>query len=184
MQPFLALITPVGGGGEPTHPIVPGGGGPGIWPSPGYPTHPIAPGGGIGIWPSPGYPTHPIAPGGGIGIWPSPGYPTHPIAPGGGGPGIWPSPGYPTHPIVPGGGVGIWPSPGFPTHPIAPGGGGGSPEHPIYLPPGEEIDPPTLPQFPGGNWEMMWSPRYGWIWVSSSGKPMPLPPVPPNVANP
>src|ERR1700747_1925910 len=93
MQPFLALITPIGGEGLGTW-----GGAPLPWPE-----HPIAPGG-----PPPG-------------IWPSPGYPAHPIAPGGPPPSIWPTPpgGYfPSHPIVlppyqPGGPpVTVWP-PGF-----------------------------------------------------------------------
>jgi hypothetical protein len=70
---------PMPGGPTPTPPIYyPPQQPPGIWPSPGVPTHPIAPGGAPpGIWPSPGYPAHPIAPGGG----PSqgPGFPTPPI---------------------------------------------------------------------------------------------------------
>jgi hypothetical protein len=71
MQPFLAMITPLVSGGEPTHPIAPGGPPPQVWPGPGAPTHPIAPGGSPpGIWPSPGHPAHPIAPGGRPpGIW-------------------------------------------------------------------------------------------------------------------
>jgi hypothetical protein len=80
-QPFLALITPLssgGGGGEPSHPIAPGGSPPGIWGGappyvdigfPGqqpHPSHPIVlppvqPGGPpVQIWPSPGHPSHPI----------------------------------------------------------------------------------------------------------------------------
>jgi hypothetical protein len=97
---FLALITPLGGGGT------------GVWP-PGsgidMPAHPIAPGG-------PGVPTHPIY--NPPGIWPSPGVPTHPIA--GPPPTIWPSPGVPTHPIA----MPPW-WPGFPAHPIPPIVGGG-----------------------------------------------------------
>jgi protein LSM14 len=160
MQPYLALITPLGSGGYPDQGLPPSG--VGIWPSPGHPAHPIAPGGQPpGIWPSPGYPAHPIAPGGqppGIwggapsypdqglpgqppGIWPSPGYPSHPIAPGGQPPGIWPSPGHPAHPIAPGGRPpGIWGGGGMPvpTPPIylPPGSLPGlKPEHPIYIPP-------------------------------------------------
>jgi hypothetical protein len=68
-QLYIAILFPMsgeGGGGVPTPPIfLPPTAPPGIWPSPGYPTHPIAPGGPPpGIWPSPGVPTHPIAPGG------------------------------------------------------------------------------------------------------------------------
>jgi hypothetical protein len=91
-----------------------------------------------GVWPSPGVPTHPIAPGGQPPeVWPGPGQPAHPIAPGGAPPGIWPSPGYPAHPIAPGGGPSQ--GPGFPTPPIyipitPPPDSGLSPEHPIYVP--------------------------------------------------
>jgi hypothetical protein len=158
-EPFLALITPISSG-YPAHPIAPGGPPPGIWPSPGVPTHPIyyPP----GIWPSPGHPAHPIAPGGPPpGIWPSPGYPAHPIAPGGPPLGIWGGapvpvprppiylppgsiPGLkPEHPIyIP---PSIWPSPGVPTHPIV-------------LPPDQK--PEVLE-----NWDVKtaWSPQTGWI---------------------
>jgi len=166
MQPFLALITPVSGG-EPTHPIAPGG-------SPGIPTHPIY---------YPGAPTHPIAPGGpplGIwggpfdpprvwggappyvdigfpgqqpGIWPSPGplpHPSHPIAPGGPPPGIWGGPWYP--PV-------IWPGPGpLPgvEHPIAPGG-------------------PEGDRTPVVEWKTAWSPSTGWIVVGVPTVPVPTP---------
>jgi hypothetical protein len=176
---FLALITPLSSTGEPTHPIY---NPPGIWPSPGVPTHPIAPGGPPPqIWPSPGYPSHPIA-GPPPGIWPSPGHPAHPIAPGGPPPGIWPSPGYPSHPIAPGGpppgfwgGVappyvdiggpgqqpGIWPSPGVPTHPIV-------------LPPDL---PPTLPDPDNRpiDWKTVWSPSTGWVVVGVPSGPSPTP---------
>jgi hypothetical protein len=89
MNTFLAYITIVDSGAQPSHPIAPGG-------SPGFPSHPIAPGGGPSQ--GPGFPTHPIAPGGQPpGIWPSPGRPDQglPQPP----PGIWPSPGHPAHPI-------------------------------------------------------------------------------------
>jgi hypothetical protein len=180
MQPFLALITPVGGDGmAPQPPLGIWGGAPLPWPG-----HPIAPGGPPpGIWPSPGYPAHPIAPGGPPpGIWPSPGYPAHPIAPGGPPPGIWPSPGVPTHPIAPGGPPpGIWPSPGVPTHPIAPGGqppgiwGGGNepfPTPPIFIPPG--LPPVEQPEGPI-DWHTAWSPNTGWIVVGVPNVPVPTP---------
>jgi hypothetical protein len=138
MQPFLAMISPVGGG-----PVDPGFG------VPGWPTHPIAPGGPPpGIWPGPGYPSHPIAPGGPPpGIWPSPGYPSHPIAPGGSPPGIWGGP--PSYVDIggPGWQPGIWgggnvPMPTPPIYiPLPPGekppepGNGLSPTHPIVIPP-------------------------------------------------
>lgn len=144
MRPFLALITPLGGGGHvdnslpgpqpvPTPPI--------YYPPyvdntlPPYPSHPIAPGG-------PGVPTHPIAP-------PQPGYPSHPIAPGGPPPGIWPSPGHPEHPI--------YRPPGFwgPTDP--------RPTPPIVLPPVPEAPPPNnaaKPPPPEGGWG--YHPDYGW----------------------
>lgn len=114
MEPILAFIMPLQTGGAPSLPIAPQP--PGIWPSPGYPSHPISPGGG----PSQG-----------------PGFPTFPIAPGGPPPGIWPSPGYPSHPIAPGGGPSQ--GPGFPTAPIylpivPPPDSGLSPTNPIYVP--------------------------------------------------
>jgi hypothetical protein len=151
-QPFLALITPLATGGYPDQGLP--GQPPGIWPSPGYPSHPIAPGGPppVAGWTPPGYqPSHPIAPGGQP-PYPStgPGFPTNPIVipPDSMGPGV------PEHPIVipP---DGIWPSPGYPSHPIvippdtiSPG----VPSQPIYIPP--EIWPgpgaPTHPIAPGG----------------------------------
>jgi hypothetical protein len=172
MESFLAWIMPISTGGHPEHPIVlPPQQPPGIWPSPGYPSHPIyiPP---TGIWPSPGYPAHPIY--NPPGIWPSPGYPAHPIVlppeQGGPPPGIWPSPGFPSHPIAPGGPPpSIWPSPGFPAHPIAPGGpegggGGGTVENPVNRPPG---DSPY--------WSQVYIPYVGWVWAlvppSSVDKP-------------
>jgi hypothetical protein len=161
MQPFLALITPVGseGGGPPASP-------PGIWPSPGYPAHPIAPGGPPpGIWPSPGWPAHPIAPGGRPpGIWGgAPSFPAHPIAPGGQPPGIWGGMPWPTPPIY------------LPPESIP----GLKPEHPIYIPPssgvpGVPTHPIVLPP-PGSppdekpeileNWDVKvgWSEQTGWV---------------------
>jgi hypothetical protein len=71
-----------------------------------------------GIWPSPGVPTHPIAPGGPPPqVWPGPGAPTHPIAPGGQPPYPSQGPGFPTPPIY----IPITPPPDSglsPEHPI------------------------------------------------------------------
>jgi hypothetical protein len=170
---FLALITPLSSGGEPTHPIY----------NPPYPSQ------------GPGFPTNPIAPGGPpLGFWggTAPPWVSHPIAPGGPPPQIWPSPGVPTHPIY----NPPYPSqgPGFPTHPIAPGGPGlgfwggtppnyvdiggpgpqPRPEHPIVLPPDL---PPTLPP-PDSRpveWKVLWSPSSGWVVVGRPQGPMPTP---------
>ena len=82
-QPFLAMITPLGGGGQPPYPSQ----------GPGFPTHPIVvpPG---GAWPQPPYPSQ------------GPGFPTNPIVVPPGGtwpdqPPVYPSqgPGFPTNPI-------------------------------------------------------------------------------------
>jgi len=133
-QPFLAYIFPLATGGQPDQGLP--GQPPGIWPSPGYPSHPIAPGGPppVAGWTPPGYqPGHPIAPGGQP-PFPSqgPGFPTNPIV-------IPPdsiADGVPTHPIIiP---PEIWPQPGVPTHPIVipPNAiGPGKPSQPIYIPP-------------------------------------------------
>lgn len=119
MQPFLALITPVGGGDTPQPPGIWGGGNvpmptPPIYIippdaiSPGVPTHPIF---------IPVYPAHPIViPPESIG----PGVPTHPI--------VLPPP-CPAHPIV------------IPPDAISPG----VPAHPIVLPP-TSIWGPTDPR--------------------------------------
>lgn len=81
MQPFLALVTPVGGGdpgARPGHDLP---GGPPQYPSHGLPGYgPVDPGFGVGAPPTdPGY----GRPGGGgrpdHGLPPSPGLPTHPI---------------------------------------------------------------------------------------------------------
>jgi hypothetical protein len=194
MQPFLAMITPLSGGGGPvdpgygvpgwpSHPIAPGGRPPGTWG--GVPPNYIdigLPGQPPGIWGgSPAWPSHPIAPGGqpphpdqGL-----PGYPSHPIAPGGRPPGIW-------------GGAPPWidntlpgpqPVPGWPPvvmPPIAPGGkppepgNGLSPSNPIYIP-GESG--------PGGVKHLVWVfvPGVGGVWflvdVPTSGGPHPSHPI-------
>lgn len=137
MQPFLALITPLGGSPQP----------------PGYPTHP---------WVPPYGPSHPIAPGGPPpGIWgpignypdagfpgPQPGQPPRPW-----GPINYPDqglPGYQPYPDNSLPGNQPYPDqglPGFqprPTHPIYyppyPTTGPGFPTAPIVLPP-EELPP-------------------------------------------
>src|SRR6516162_1473886 len=80
----------IGGG-----PIVPPTQPPGIWPSPGVPTHPIyyppVISGPPGPWPTPPIYLPPTLPG----IWPSPGHPAHPIYYPpviSGPPGPWPTP--------------------------------------------------------------------------------------------
>lgn len=166
MQPFLAMITPLSSGGEPSHPIAPGGPPPEVWPGPGYPAHPIAPGG------PPPWVSHPIPPT----VWPNP-----PGAGPGNPPGFWGGtpPPWPTHPIAPGGPPpGIWPSPGHPAHPIAPGGqppgiwGGGNepfPTPPIFIgPPAEQPEGKV-------EWHSAWSPTTGWVTV---GVVVPERPVP------
>jgi hypothetical protein len=168
MQPFLAMIIPVGGGepGYPAHPIAPGGPPPGIWPGPGYPAHPIAPGGPPpGIWPGPGYPAHPIAPGG------PPPWVSHPIPPT-----VWPNPpgqGPGNPPGFWGGTPPLYPDHGLPGQP--PGIWGGRPPWldntlPQPQPPGT---PPGEGDTGRGNWG--YSPVYGWVWVPSGegGKPHP-----------
>jgi hypothetical protein len=146
MQPFLAMILPVGGGmggvGGPVDPgwNPPGIGGPGSRP-PGVPTHPIAP--------LPGYPAHPIGP--------LPGHPEHPIYPGAG----------PSHPIVivpppPGSPPG---TPGWPVQlPVFPW----TPQHPIELP------PEMVPEGPI-DWKAAWTPETGWIVVGVPTVPVPTP---------
>lgn len=193
MQPFLALITPLGSGGHPDQGLpqpplgIWGGappnyvdiGGPGPQPGPGRPTHPIY----NPPYPSqgPGFPTHPIAPGGAPpGIWGGSGQP-YPDAgfPGpqpGGPPGIWGGPWQPPHPSQ---------GPGFPTNPIVlppyePGGppvyishpiapGGERPTHPIVHPPlppppdGEAVKPPPE----DGGWG--YAPGAGWGYFPGTG---------------
>lgn len=149
MDPFLAMIVPMGSG-VPTHPIAPGGPPPGIWPSPGYPAHPIAPGGPPpGLWPG-GHPEHPIVlpplvPGGppiDVGA-----HPEHPI--------VLPPDNPNTPPPT------VWPNP---PEGIAP-----TPEHPIYMP-----QPPP----PAGTlitWKVVWTPSTGWVVVGVPNIPHPVP---------
>ena len=183
MQPFLALITPIGnaGGGGPVDPgysppwaQVPGGGGgqpPGIWgPTDPRPTNPIAgwdPG--SGTFPPgrpPGVPTHPVY---------NPPYPDNSLP--GQQPGIWgPTDPRPTPPIyIPPAGaeppLGIWgptdPRPGL--GPVAPQP---HPEHPIVLPPDL---PPTTPEGGRIEWKTAWTPVTGWIVVGIPQEPHPVP---------
>jgi len=117
-----------------------------------------------------------------LGIWgPTDPRPTHPIAPGGQPPGIWGPPGpWPTPPIhiPPEAGAqppGIWgPTDPRPTPPIylPPGTIPGTPEHPIFIPPGSPgvpAHPIVLPPSPEPpqvleNWEVktFWTPSSGW----------------------
>jgi actin cytoskeleton-regulatory complex protein PAN1 len=146
MQPMLCMIVPLSAGGEPTHPIAPGGQPPGIWPSPGHPAHPIAPGGQPpGYW------------GGAPPPYPDQGLPGRPPYPSQG-------PGFPTNPIVlppyqPGGPpVTIWPSPGHPSHPIV------IPPPPPPPPDGEAVKPPPE----GGGWG--YAPTAGWGYFPPQGE--------------
>jgi hypothetical protein len=68
------IYYPPAGGGQP--PLGIWGGAPIPWPTPPIYYPPTQP---PGIWPSPGVPTHPIYNPPPVGIWPSPGVPTHPI---------------------------------------------------------------------------------------------------------
>lgn len=148
-QPFLALITPIGGipdQGLP-QPQPPIGAPPGVnWPT--FPSNPIAPGG------LPGAPSHPIY---------NPPYPST-------------GPGFPTHPIAPGGPIGSVPPPQinipvFPGQLPSPGGpgqGGGGGEAPDQsLPPPQ----PGIGTLPSGSFILVWSPQYGWILVAQGGQP-------------
>jgi hypothetical protein len=170
MQPFLAMITPLSSGGEPSHPIAPGGPPPEVWPGPGYPAHPIAPGG------PPPWVSHPIpptvwpnppgqGPGNPPGFWGgvAPPWPTHPIAPGGPPPGIWPSPGHPAHPIAPGGSPpGTWGGAGepFPTPPIV-----------LPIPPDGSV--PERPKLV--EWKTAWSATTGWVVVGVPSEDVNIP---------
>lgn len=157
MQPFLALITPLGGGGDP------GGQPPGInYPT--FPSNPIARppwGWGAqppGIWGGSGqpFPTNPIAePPWGWGNRPPPGAPPLTIwggpinpYPDIGGPG--PQPGGPTH---------IWGGPYFPPVIWDPS----RPANPIVNP--GDPDNPQGDRTPKIEWKTAWSPSTGWIVV-------------------
>jgi annexin A7/11 len=163
MQAFYAVFYPMGGGGHPDQGLP--GQPPGIWPSPGYPSHPIAPGGPPpGIWPQPpgqppGYwggvaPPYPDQGLPGRPPFPSqgPGFPTNPIAPGGPPPGVWPQP--PVHPdqgFPPGqsppGMVVVWvPGRGWTYVPIS--AIGSRPDHELPQPQPPSGQPPTTPTQP------------------------------------
>jgi len=156
-QPFMAMIIPISSGGEPTHPIAPGGPPPGYWGgvAPPYPDHglPVPPGGAPpGYW-------------GGV----APPLPTNPIAPGGRPPGIWgggnvPMPSPPIYFPPPGSPppLGIWG--GRPPAYVDIGGPGPQPkpEHPIVLPPNL---PPSIPDVGPIDWKTGWTPQTGWVIV-------------------
>ena len=181
MQPFLAMIMPVGGGG-PVDPGYnpPGVGGPGSRPpSPGVPTHPIytPPQPPLGIWGGPWQPPYvdaglppfatqlPTIPPGGA--WPSGGRPVDP----GYGVDIGTGPVHPAHPIYipapptepPSPPLQIWGGPYFPPEPT----------HPIELPP--EVAPPETPDGRPIEWKVAWTPTTGWIVVGIPTGPVPTP---------
>jgi hypothetical protein len=146
-QPFLAYVIPVSGGqpdqGLPGQP-------PGIWPGPGFPTHPIAPGGPPpGIWP--GQPGH--RPDQGLpqppGIWPNP--------PGGGN---RPDQGLPPGTVIPPPQVGI---PIFPGQLPSFGGEGGKPDQ--SLPGGQ----PGVSNPIAGGFILVYHPSYGYVLVKQGG---------------
>lgn len=172
MQPFLALITPVGNGAS-SPPL-------GTWggsaPWPGYATPPIAPGGppprpwGPINYPDQGLPGNQPYPdqslpgqqpgiwgGGGVGNYPDAGFPG-------------PQPGQPPRPWGPinypdQGLPGVQPIPGRPTHPIY--------YPPVIWDPSRPTNPianPGDPNDPGAGqpkieWKTAWSPSTGWIVV-------------------
>jgi hypothetical protein len=158
MQPFLALITPIGGG--PQGPVDPSFG------VPGWPSHPMAPGGPPpGIWgggnmpypdqslprPQPGQPPRPWGP---IN-YPDQGLPGQQPPPlgfwGGSSPGVGPQPrpdqGLPGNQPYPDQSL-----PGMQPHP----------SHPIFIPPPDYQNPPEggKPPPPEGGWG--YSPQFGW----------------------
>ena len=180
-QPFLALITPLGGGGGPVDP--------GYSPPWATPTPPQPP---LGIWgPTDPRPTNPIAgpgrppgwgmandPGYGVPIPPSPPLviwgpgdprPTQPIA-GPGRPPNWGMANDPGYGID--AGLGTWGGAGqpFPTNPIAePPWGWGNP------PPALPVIP-EVPALPGKiDWKYGWTPQTGWIVVGIPVGPIPTP---------
>lgn len=194
MQPFLAMITPIGQ--SPEQP-------PGIWPGP-HPSHPIMLPGMPG-WGGGGPPSGPVDPGysppwarppvdpGYSPPWARPGGPVDPgysppWARPGPPPGIWgPTDPRPTPPIyIPPPGspppLGIWGPPDMP--PGFWGGGMGPgvkpqphPEHPIVLPPNL---PPVMPPEAGGgpiDWKVAWTPVTGWVVVGvpAEGTNVPTP---------
>lgn len=143
MQPFLALITPIGGGTPDQGLPAPGGG---------VPSHPIY---------NPPYPST------------GPGFPSYPIAPGGPPLGIWgPGSPIIGNPIAPGGPIGTVPPPQinipvFPGQLPMPGGpGGGGGEAPDQSLPGAQ---PGVSPLPSGSFILVWSPIYGWILVAQGG---------------
>lgn len=163
MAGYLAYIIPVEGSpGRPDNSLP--GQPPGVWPSPGHPSHPIElpPGSVSGtpehpIYTPPGQPSHPIVlPPNSVGgtpehpiyypptVWPPGGHPAHPIAPGG-------SPGRPDN-TLPGGGLGFW-------------GGQAPPLVDNTLPP-QPVEPPAggvdKPPPADGGWGYVSEAGYGW----------------------
>jgi hypothetical protein len=157
-QPYLALITPLTGGGHPDQGL-PGGGNfpshPWVPPSPGAPVYPDQ-----GLPGSQPQPSHPIvipgAPEDG------PGSPQHPIY----------ITGIPSHPIY---------IPGFPAHPLPPapdqglpGIPPGIPTHPWVPPSGEELPPP--PEDIANNYvAAVWNPTKQEWKVTVAGPTTPTP---------
>ena len=186
MQPFLAMITPIGGTEPPQPPL-------GIWgPSDPRPTNPIA-----GWKSGHRYLSARSIPQPPLGMWgPNDPRPTNPIAGWNPGTGTFPTP--PTQPPLV-----IWgPGDPRPTLPIAgwdpgtgnfPGGGGGQPPlgfwgpndprptNPIAEPPwGWGNRPPEIdipPETPIGRveWKTAWTPATGWVVIGIPTGPTPTP---------
>lgn len=156
MQPFLAMIIPVGGSQPPL----------GIWgPTDPRPTVPIAgpgrpPGWGMANDPGYGVPLPPTQPPPLV-IWgPGDPRPTLPIAGWSPGSGTWPTPTPPP---------GTWgPGDPRPTLPIA----GWDPSTGTW--PKPEL-PPTLPDVGPVDWKAAWTPTTGWVVIGIPTGPVPTP---------
>lgn len=178
MQPFFAMIVPIGGGGNP----------PGIWggsnePFPGWGLPPAGTkppsGSPPGTWGGSGQPFPnppiPIYPGGTPnppGTWGGSGEPFPGYGPPEGGPGSPPSiwPGRPAHPIV------IPPEkPGDPPGLIWGGSNEPFPTPPIHLPPSSGEPPVGGPPVQIIDWKTAWTPDTGWIVVGVPQVPHPVP---------
>jgi hypothetical protein len=169
MQSFLALITPMGGGGG-SPPGIWGGGGVGNYPDAGFPGP--QPGGPTHIW---GGPFDPPRVWGGKPPYMDIGFPG-PQPPGTPPLGIWGGSGVGDY--IDAGGPG--PQPGGPVRPT----------HPIYYPPviwdparpANPIVNPGDPDHPGAGqpmpkieWKTAWSPTTGWVVVGVPTGPVPTP---------